>query len=388
MKALITGITGQDGSYLAEFLLSKDYEVHGLIRRSSTFNTQRIDHIYVDPHTPGARLFLHYGDLSDSGQLMHLIYNIQPDEIYHLGAQSHVRVSFDIPEYTGDITGLGTTRILEAIRRSGIKTKFYQASSSEMFGASPPPQNERTPFYPRSPYAAAKAYAYWMTVNYREAYGLFACNGILFNHESPRRGETFVTRKITRALAHILIGKQNKLYLGNLNARRDWGFAPEYVEMMWLMLQQDEPDDYVVGTGESHSVREFVEKAFSYAGIEIEWKGAGTEEKGIVSFVDKNIFQKTLNLEHRTLNIGDVVIEIDPKYFRPTEVEHLQADITKARQKLGWQPRTTFDELVKIMVDYDMRQLGLNPPGEGIKTCLKKGFCYTNHEYSRERRRY
>lgn len=388
MKALITGITGQDGSYLAEFLLSKGYEVHGLIRRSSTFNTQRIDHIYVDPHMPGARLFLHYGDLSDSGQLMHLIYNIQPDEIYHLGAQSHVRVSFDMPEYTGDITALGTTRLLEAIRRSGIKTKFYQASSSEMFGASPPPQNEKTPFYPRSPYAAAKVYAYWMTINYREAYGLFACNGILFNHESPRRGETFVTRKITRALAHILIGKQNKLYLGNLNAKRDWGFAPEYVEMMWLMLQQDEPDDYVVGTGESHSVREFVEKAFSYVGIEIEWKGAGTEEKGIVSSIDKNIFQKTLNLEHRTLNIGDVVIEIDPKYFRPTEVEHLQADITKARQKLGWQPRTTFDELVKIMVDYDMRQLGLNPPGEGIKTCVEKGFCYTNHEYSRERRRY
>ncbi|MGC8789845.1 MAG: GDP-mannose 4,6-dehydratase, partial [Caldisericum sp.] len=257
-KALITGVTGQDGSYLAEFLLSKGYIVHGVIRRTSTFNTHRIDHIYVDPHNPNARIFLHYGDLSDSGQLMHLIYNIQPDEIYHLGAQSHVRVSFDIPEYTGDITGLGTTRILEAIRRSGIKTRFYQASSSEMFGASPPPQNEKTTFYPRSPYAAAKVYAYWMTVNYREAYNLFACNGILFNHESPRRGETFVTRKITRAVAHILAGKQNKLYLGNLNAKRDWGFAPEYVEMMWLMLQAEEPDDYVVGTGESHSVREFV----------------------------------------------------------------------------------------------------------------------------------
>lgn len=375
-KALITGITGQDGSYLAEFLLSKDYEVHGLIRRASTFNTQRIDHIYVDPHTPGARLFLHYGDLSDSGQLIDLVYNIQPDEIYHLGAQSHVKVSFDMPEYTGDITALGTTRLLEAIRRSGIKTKFYQASSSEMFGASPPPQNERTPFYPRSPYAVAKVYAYWMTVNYREAYKLFACNGILFNHESPRRGETFVTRKITRALARILAGKQDKLYLGNLEAKRDWGFAPEYVEMMWLMLQQDEPDDYVVGTGESHSVREFLEKAFSYAGIEIEWRGEGIEEKGIIASVDYSI--------HSNLKPGDIVIEIDPKYFRPTEVEHLQADITKAKQRLGWQPRTTFHELVKIMVDYDMKLAGLEPVGEGIKICIEKDFCYTNHEYSKE----
>lgn len=371
-RALITGITGQDGSYLAEFLLSKGYEVHGIIRRASTFNTQRIDHIYVDPHTPGARLFLHYGDLSDAGQLTNIIYNIKPDEIYHLGAQSHVRVSFDIPEYTGDITALGTTRILEAIRRSGVKTKFYQASSSEMFGASPPPQNEKTPFYPRSPYAAAKVYAYWMTVNYREAYKLFACNGILFNHESPRRGETFVTRKITRALAHILAGKQKKLYLGNLNARRDWGFAPEYVEAMWLMLQQDEPDDYVIGTGESHSVREFVEKAFSYAGIEIEWKGNGIEEKGIV----KSVSEK----RDRILKPGQVIIEIDPKYFRPTEVEHLQADISKARKKLGWEPRTTFEELVKIMVDYDMMLLELEPPGEGIKLCQDKGFCYTNHQ--------
>jgi GDPmannose 4,6-dehydratase len=371
-RALITGITGQDGSYLAEFLLSKGYEVHGIIRRASTFNTQRIDHIYVDPHTPGARLFLHYGDLSDAGQLTNIIYNIKPDELYHLGAQSHVRVSFDIPEYTGDITALGTTRILEAIRRSGVKTKFYQASSSEMFGASPPPQNEKTPFYPRSPYAAAKVYAYWMTVNYREAYKLFACNGILFNHESPRRGETFVTRKITRALAHILAGKQKKLYLGNLNARRDWGFAPEYVEAMWLMLQQDEPDDYVIGTGESHSVREFVEKAFSYAGIEIEWKGNGIEEKGIV----KSVSEKW----DRILKPGQVIIEIDPKYFRPTEVEHLQADISKARKKLGWEPRTTFEELVKIMVDYDMMLLELEPPGEGIKLCQDKGFCYTNHQ--------
>ncbi|MCX7738953.1 MAG: GDP-mannose 4,6-dehydratase [Hydrogenothermaceae bacterium] len=371
-RALITGITGQDGSYLAEFLLSKGYEVHGLIRRASTFNTHRIDHIYVDPHSPQARLFLHYGDLSDPGQLTSILYDIKPEEVYHLGAQSHVKVSFDMPEYTGDITGLGTTRILEAIKRSGIKTKFYQASSSEMFGASPPPQSEKTLFYPRSPYAAAKVYAYWMTVNYREAYGIFACNGILFNHESPRRGETFVTRKITRALAHILAGKQKKLYLGNLNAKRDWGFAPEYVEMMWLMLQQDEPDDYVVGTGESHSVKEFVDKAFSYIGVEIEWKGSGVEEKGIVKSVDS----KWANV----INMGDTIIEIDPKYFRPTEVEHLQADITKAKEKLGWEPRTTFKELVMIMVDYDLKRLGLEPPSGGITACIDKGFCYTDHE--------
>jgi len=311
-KALITGITGQDGSYLAELLLSKGYIVHGLIRRASTFNTRRIDHLYVDPHLPEARLFLHYGDLSDSGQLTEIIFNIQPDEIYHLGAQSHVRVSFDMPEYTGNITAVGTTRILEAIRRSGIKTKFYQASSSEMFGSAPPPQNENTPFHPRSPYAAAKVYAYWMTVNYREAYGLFACNGILFNHESPRRGETFVTRKITCGLASILAGRQKKLYLGNLEAKRDWGYAPEYVECQWLMLQQDEPDDYVIGTGESHSVREFVECAFNYAGIELEWKGSGLEEKGIVKSCSEDI---------ETLREGDVVIEIDPKYFRPAEVD-------------------------------------------------------------------
>ncbi|CUS92974.1 GDP-mannose 4,6-dehydratase [Candidatus Kryptobacter tengchongensis] len=373
-RALITGITGQDGSYLAEFLLSKGYEVHGIIRRSSTFNTHRIDHIYVDPHNPEARLFLHYGDLSDQGQITSIVYNIQPDEIYHLGAQSHVRVSFDMPEYTGDITGLGTTRILEAIRRSGIKTRFYQASSSEMFGSSPPPQNEKTPFCPRSPYAAAKVYAYWMTVNYREAYNLFACNGILFNHESPRRGETFVTRKITRAVAHILAGKQKKLYLGNLNAKRDWGFAPEYVEMMWLMLQAEKPDDYVVGTGESHSVREFVEKAFHYVGVEIEWKGEGVEEKGIVKSVD--------NTWSHVLRPGDIIIEIDPKYFRPTEVEHLQADITKAKEKLGWEPRTTFEELVMIMVDYDMKLLDLTAPGKGFEVCQAKGFHYTEHNLS------
>jgi len=372
--ALITGITGQDGSYLAEFLLSKGYEVHGLIRRASTFNTGRIDHIYTDPHVPGTRLFLHYGDLADSGQLMNIVYNIRPDEIFHLGAQSHVRVSFDIPEYTGEIAGMGTVRILEAIRRSGIKAKFYQASSSELFGATPPPQNEKSPFYPRSPYAAAKLYAYWMTVNYREGYNMFACNGILFNHESPRRGETFVTRKVTRAIANILTGKQRKLYLGNLNAKRDWGFAPEYVEMMWLMLQQDKPEDYVVGTGESYTIRYLVKKAFEYVGIEIEWSGDGEDAKGKVRSLDKKW--------DSVLKTGETLIEIDPRYFRPTEVEHLQADITKAKKILNWEPRTTFNELIKIMVDYDMKLLGLEPIGEGIKICMAKDFSYTNHEYS------
>jgi len=336
-RALITGITGQDGSYLAELLLAKGYEVHGLIRRASTFNTDRIDHIYQDPHDPNARLFLHYGDLSNGEQLSNLIYNLKPDEVYHLGAQSHVRVSFDTPEYTGDVTGLGTTRILEAIRRSGIKTRFYQASSSEMFGAAPPPQNENTPFRPRSPYACAKVYAYWMTVNYREGYSMFACNGILFNHESPRRGETFVTRKITRAIAHIIAGRQKKLYLGNLKAKRDWGYAPEYVEAMWLMLQQDQPDDYVVGTGEAHSVQEFLEETFAYANLD--WQE---------------------------------YVEIDPRYFRPTEVEFLLADPTKARDKLGWDPKVTFKELVKIMVDADMEAAGLEPPGEGKRILEEK----------------
>lgn len=370
-RALITGITGQDGSYLAEFLLSKGYEVHGLIRRASTFNTGRIDHIYTDPHLPGTRLFLHYGDLTDSGQISNLIYNIKPDEVYHLGAQSHVRVSFDMPEYTGDSTGLGTARLLEAIRRSGIKTKYYQASSSEMFGAAPPPQNEKTPFYPRSPYAAAKVYAYWMAVNYREGYGMFACNGILFNHESPRRGETFVTRKVTRAVASILVGHQKRLFLGNLDAKRDWGFAPEYVEMMWLMLTQQEPADYVVGTGESHTVRDFVERAFHYMGVELEWRGKGEEEKGIVR-----------SSENRSLKAGDVIVEIDRRYFRPTEVLFLQADTSKARENLGWEPRVTFEELVKIMVDCDTRLAGLNPPGEGIKASKSKGFLYTDHDFS------
>jgi len=373
-KALITGITGQDGSYLAEFLLSKDYEVHGLIRRASTFNTRRIDHIYVDPHMKGVRLFLHYGDLSDAGQLTNLIYNIQPDEIYHLGAQSHVKVSFEIPEYTGDITALGTTRLLEAIRRSGIRTRFYQASSSEMFGATPPPQNEESPFHPRSPYAAAKVYAYWMTVNYREGYKMFACNGILFNHESPRRGETFVTRKITRAVANIIAGRQKRLYLGNLDAKRDWGYAPEYVECQWLILQQDDPDDFVIGTGESHSVREFVIEAFQYAGIEIEWRGEGLEEKGLIRSLNREAVMSN------DLKIGDVVVEIDPKYFRPAEVDFLLADASKARARLGWQPRVTFKELVRIMVDADMEMCGLVPPGEGQRILHSRDIHWTKNK--------
>jgi len=337
-KAFITGITGQDGSYLAELLLAKGYEVHGLIRRASTFSTSRIDHLYVDPHEPGAKLFLYYGDLSDGSQLTNLIYNIQPDEIYNLGAQSHVRVSFDMPEYTGSITALGTTRILEAIRKSGLKAKLYQASSSEMFGSAPPPQNENTPFYPRSPYAAAKVYAYWMIVNYREGYNLFACNGILFNHESPRRGQTFVTRKITRAIAQILAGRQRYLYLGNLEAKRDWGYAPEYVEAMWLMLQQDKPDDFVIGTGECRSVKEFLEEAFKYVG---------------------------LNWEE--------YVRIDPRYFRPTEAELLLADSGKAKAKLGWEPKVTFRELVRIMIDTDMEAVGLTQLGEGRAALTKHG---------------
>ena len=354
-KALITGITGQDGSYLAEFLIEKGYEVHGLIRRASTFNTERIDHIFVDPHDPNAKLFLHYGDITDSGQLTNLIYNIQPDEIYHLAAQSHVRVSFDMPEFTGDVTGTGTTRLLESIRRSGIKTRFYQASSSEMFGDAPPPQNEETPFRPRSPYSAAKVYAYWMVKNYREGYGMFSVNGILFNHESPRRGETFVTRKITRALARIKFGLEDKLYLGNLEAKRDWGYAPDFVQAMWLMLQQNEPDDYVIATGETHTVREFVNSAFKHAGIELEWKGNGVGEKGIIKSLSST--------STPALSIGDVLIEIDSRYFRPLEVEFLQGDASKAKKKLNWEPKVKFKELVKIMVEADIKNL------EEMKQC-------------------
>jgi GDPmannose 4,6-dehydratase len=322
-KAFVTGITGQDGSYLAELLLEKGYEVHGVIRRSSTFNTSRIDHIYQDSHEKNARLFLHYGDLTDGSNLARLLGKIQPDEIYNLGAQSHVRVSFDVPEYTGDVVALGATRLLEAVRESGIQPRYYQASSSELYGKiQETPQTETTPFYPRSPYAAAKLYAYWMTVNYREAYGLYACNGILFNHESERRGETFVTRKITRGASAIKLGYQDKLYLGNLDAQRDWGYAPDYVRAMWMMLQQDQPEDYVVATGESHSVREFVEASFAH--LDLDW-------------------QK--------------YVEIDPRYYRPTEVDLLIGDPTKAREKLGWEPKVGFDELVTIMVNSDYEQL-------------------------------
>jgi GDPmannose 4,6-dehydratase len=370
-KALITGITGQDGSYLAEFLLSKNYEVHGIVRRSSTFNTQRIDGIYVDPQEEDRKLILHYGDLADPGIIMDIIWNQRPDEIYNLGAQSHVKVSFDMPEFTGNITGLGTTRLLEAIRRSKIQTKFYQASSSEMFGAAPAPQSEETRFYPRSPYAAAKVYSYWMTVNYRESYDIFACNGILFNHESPRRGPTFVTRKITRAVAAILAGKQDCLYLGNLYAKRDWGFAPEYVEMMWLMLQQDKPEDFVVGTGESHTVKDFVQEAFRYVGIELAWFGEEDAEVGIATYVEPQWLS--------VVPKGMMLVKIDPRYYRPTEVDALQADISKAKEKLKWQPRVTFDELVKIMMDYDLMAAGVDPIGAGMRVCHEKEFRYTNH---------
>jgi len=365
-RALITGITGQDGSYLAELLLDKGYEVHGLIRRASTFNTDRIDHIYHDPHSPQVRLHLHYGDLSVSGQMADLVYNIQPAEVYHLGAQSHVRVSFDMPEYTGDVSGLGTVRLLEAIRKTGVKTKFYQASSSEMYGSAPAPQQELTPFEPRSPYAAAKVYAYWLVRNYREGYHLFASNGILFNHESPRRGETFVTRKITRAVARIRLGLQEKLYLGNLDARRDWGYAPEYVEAMWLMLQQDEPEDFVIGNGESHAVREFCELAFSEAGMELEWQGSGTDEVGVIRAISPEIaiLQTQSQREPKTASAmafapqtGNEVVAIDPRYLRPTEVEFLLADASKARDKLGWEPKVTFEELVRIMVAADIKGL-------------------------------
>lgn len=335
--ALITGITGQDGSYLAELLLSKGYEVHGVIRRASTFNTRRIDHIYKDPHVPGSRLLLHYGDLSSAEQFSNLIYSISPDEVYHLGAQSHVQVSFEMPEYTGNITGLAVTRMLETLRRGAMKTRFYQAASSEMFGDTPPPQSEQSPLRPQSPYAAAKAYAFWLTQMYRQGYGIFACSGILFNHESPRRGETFVTRKITRAVAHILAGKQSKLYLGNLDARRDWGYAPEYVETIHLMLQRDDPEDFVIGTGESHSVEEFVAEAFSYVGLD--WQQ---------------------------------YVERDPRYLRPLDVPALRADTSKANRVLGWKPRVNWRQLVRIMVDADMETIGLDPPGEGQKVLKEK----------------
>ena len=331
-KALITGITGQDGSYLAELLLSKGYEVHGVIRRASTFNTRRIDHLYNDPHGNDGKVnfYLHYGDVGSSGNLVDLIYSLRPDEVYHLAAQSHVRVSFDLPEYTGDVAGLGTTRILEAIRKSGINTRVYQASSSEMFGSSPAPQSETTPFQPQSPYAAAKVYAYWIARNYRQGYNMFVTNGILFNHESPRRGETFVTRKITRAIAAIKAGTQKHLYLGNLEAKRDWGYAPDYVAAMWKMMHQDQSSDFVIGTGESHTIREFLDEAFGY--VNFDWHD---------------------------------YVKIDPRYFRPNEVDHLCADARYARNNLNWEPRIFFQDLVKIMVDADLELIGLSSSGEG-----------------------
>jgi GDPmannose 4,6-dehydratase len=332
-RALITGITGQDGSFLAEQLLDKGYDVHGLVRRSSSFNTERIDHLYRDPHEEQVKLRLHHADLSDSSRLVRMLYELQPDEVYHLGAQSHVRVSFDVPEYTSDVTGMGTVRLLEAIRDARVQTRFYQASSSEMFGASPPPQDEHTPFHPRSPYAVAKVTAYWITVNYRESYGMHASNGILFNHESERRGETFVTRKITRALAAIHLGLQDKLFLGNLDAKRDWGYAPDFTDAMWRMLQQDEPDDYVIATGEMHAVRDFLDEAGAHLGLE--WE------------------------RH---------VEIDPRYYRPAEVDALCGDATKARAKLGWEPKVTFKELVRIMVDADVKALEDQLAGRRVRT--------------------
>jgi GDPmannose 4,6-dehydratase len=321
-RALITGITGQDGSYLAELLLEKGYEVHGIIRRSSSFNTGRIDDIYQDPHEPDVRIRLHYGDLNDASSLNRILRLVRPDEIYNLGAQSHVRVSFDIPEYTAEVTGVGTVRLLEAIRESGIHPRFYQASSSELYGSSPAPQSEATPFHPRSPYAVAKLYSYWIGVNYREAYGMYICNGVLFNHESPRRGETFVSRKITRAAARIKLGLQDKLYLGNLDAKRDWGFAGDYVDAMWRMLQQDQPEDFVIATGEAHTVRDFLDEAFGHVGLD--WKG---------------------------------YVEIDPRYFRPSEVDELRGDASRARARLGWTPKVSFRQLVHMMVDADLADL-------------------------------
>lgn len=339
-KALITGITGQDGSYLAELLLEKGYEVHGIIRRASTFNTQRIDHIYQDPHEENVRLKLHYGDMTDSSNLSRLVEKINPDEIYNLAAQSHVGTSFEIPEYTTDVDAMGTLRLLDAIKESEVECKFYQASTSELYGeVQEIPQTEETPFYPRSPYAVAKLYAYWIVKNYREAYDLFAVNGILFNHESSRRGKRFVTRKITRAVARITKGKQDKLYLGNMNAKRDWGYAKDYVKMMWLMLQHDTPEDFVIATGETHTVREFVEAAFSHVDVDIEWQGEGVDEKGI----DKDT--------------GKVLVEVDPKYFRPTEVDMLIGDPAKAKEELGWEPEVKFKELVQLMVQSDVEAI-------------------------------
>ena len=357
--ALITGVTGQDGAYLAEFLLKKDYEVHGIKRRASSFNTDRIDHLYQDPHIEHRNFILHYGDLTDSTNLIRIIQEVQPDEIYNLAAQSHVAVSFESPEYTANSDALGTLRVLEAIRILGLekKTRFYQASTSELFGkVQEIPQTETTPFYPRSPYAAAKIYGYWITVNYREAYGMYACNGILFNHESPIRGETFVTRKITRALARIKLGLQDKFYLGNMGAKRDWGHARDYVEMQWLMLQQDEPEDFVIATGKQYSVREFVETAAKCIDVEVEWQGTGVDEVGINKAT------------------GDVIVQVDPRYFRPTEVETLLGDPSKAKEKLGWVPTTSFEDMVQEMIEKDINI------AERDALCEREGF-RTNRYY-------
>lgn len=343
-KALVTGITGQDGSYLTEFLLDKGYEVHGIIRRSSNFNTDRIDHLYKDPHEKGVKLFLHYGDLTDASNVSRILEKVQPHEIYNLGAQSHVQVSFEMPEFTANVDALGTLRLLDAVKESKLGVRFYQAGSSEMFGkVQEIPQKETTPFYPRSPYAVAKVFSHWITVNYRESYNLFACNGILFNHESPRRGGTFVTKKVTNALARIKLGLQDKLYLGNLDAKRDWGYAKDYVEAMWLMLQQDTPDDYVIATGEQYSVRELLEHAAKLIGYEIEWKGSGLKEKGVDT--------KT----------GKTIIEVDERYMRPAEVDTLLGDATKAQQKLGWKPRVSFEKLVELMLRAEFEEMGHEP---------------------------
>ena len=352
-RALITGITGQDGAYLAGFLLKKGYEVHGIKRRSSSFNTGRVDHLYIDPHEKDVRFFMHYGDLTDATNLIRIIQETQPDEIYNLAAQSHVQVSFETAEYTANSDALGALRLLEAIRILNLedKTRFYQASTSELYGkVQEIPQSETTPFYPRSPYSAAKLYAYWITINYREAYSMFACNGILFNHESPVRGETFVTRKITRAVARIKLGLQDRLYLGNLDSKRDWGYAGDFVEAMWLILQQDEPDDFVIATGEAHSVREFVEKAFLEVGMPVTWKGSGVQEIG------------------KDSGAGKTLVQIDPRYFRPTEVDYLLGDPSKARSKLGWEPTVSFDELVKMMVREDLKE------AERDQLCQSEGF--------------
>jgi GDPmannose 4,6-dehydratase len=372
-RALITGITGQDGAYLAEFLLGKGYEVHGIKRRSSSFNTGRVDHLYQDPHEEDVRFRMHYGDLTDATNLIRIVQEVQPDEIYNLAAQSHVMVSFETAEYTANADALGTLRLLEAIRILDMteKVRFYQASTSELFGkVQEIPQTEKTPFYPRSPYGAAKLYAYWICVNYREAYNVFACNGILFNHESPIRGETFVSRKITRAVARMKLGLQKKLYLGNLDAKRDWGHAKDFVRAMWLMLQQKKPDDYVVATGESHSVKEFVERAFREIGVEIEWRGRGIKEKGIIAEIGDQREGNAIasDFRKRALRAGDVVVEVDPRYFRPTEVDELLGDASKAKQKLGWEPRISFEDMITMMVKSDLEE------AQRDQLCKDQGF--------------